>query len=136
MQQEEIVEFFNKRFGHLSESERVQAIGNFMGTNLMDLHDLCDVANKRALRPDELQEGDELIAFELWANNTAAVDSWRDAKRKHREHSAGMVKQVPKKPKTIRAFEDFLRDAGYSRAEAKSICSLGFKPDRWDADRD
>jgi HK97 family phage prohead protease len=38
--------------------------------------------------------------------------------------------------KTRRDFEGFLRDAGFSRAEAKRIASHGFDPDQRDADED
>lgn len=37
-------------------------------------------------------------------------------------------------PKTIREFEDFLRDAGYSREQSKAIASAGFKG--MDSERD
>lgn len=41
------------------------------------------------------------------------------------EH-AGVTHLKSERPNTIREFEHFLRDAGFSRAEAKSIASAGF----------
>jgi HK97 family phage prohead protease len=42
-------------------------------------------------------------------------------------NEAAMVTSVKSMPKTIREFENFLRDEGYSHAEAKAIASRGFK---------
>lgn len=40
---------------------------------------------------------------------------------------AALIASVKEAPTTIRAFEEFLRDAGYSREQAKSIAARGFK---------
>lgn len=42
-------------------------------------------------------------------------------------NTAATITQVKSMPDTVRDFEKFLRDAGYSKQEAKSIASHGFK---------
>lgn len=46
------------------------------------------------------------------------------------------VKSLVSEIKTIRDFEAFLREAGYSRSEAKAIASRGFKPNETTRDEE
>jgi len=78
--------------------------GMSIGYNAMDYE--YDNKNIRTLKKVELWEV-SLVTFP--ANEMAQITG------------------VKEKPTTIREFEDFLRDEGYSREEAKTIASRGFK---------
>lgn len=67
---------------------------------------------------------DEIIQVEKLA---AMNFDWRKYKYAHVPNE--MLADIPEKPGNIRDFEAFLRDAGYSRKEAKHISLHGFQCD-------
>ena len=63
------------------------------------------------------------------------IDLWEVSLVTFPANPSAQVTHVKNKlPSTIREFEHFLRDAGYSRKQAKSLAASGFgRNDQWDA---
>ena len=65
-------------------------------------------------------------------NSLKEIDLWETSLVTFPANPAAVVTDV----KTVRDFEEFLRDAGFSRKQACKIASHGFSPDQRDAGED
>ncbi len=83
---------------------------------------------------DGLSIGYSAIEFDInsktGVRNLKEVDLWEISLVTFpANEEAGVTSVKNEIPRTIREFENFLRDAGFSRSHAKSIAGGGFKPD-------
>jgi hypothetical protein len=117
------------RFGDLEPEQRKEAEAMFFSQNLCDFSDCVDVGLRRLFDGDELSEFQDALALEEYCGNDGAVQVARDvmqAQKRFSRDRAGNDKQAREKPETARDFEKLLRDAGYSKNEAREITSKGF----------
>ena len=123
----EVRMFFESRFGHLDPEQRQKAEAKFYSHNLCDFSRLAFIGEERAFTMDELQEFRTCLMFEEFSGNEAAQDSARDILKLQKTFAAGMAANDKKPPETLKEFEQFLKDAGYSNRIAKKIAAEGFK---------
>jgi hypothetical protein len=116
------------RFGDLEPEARKEAEAMFFSQNLCDFSDCVDTGLRQLFDADELEEFQETLALEEYCGNDGAVQVARDVMKLQKQFSRENAKDDKKKakPENARDFEKHLRDAGYSKNEARAITAHGF----------